>query len=158
MTADALSDRRKQIVANFIDGHPLARALGTEFVSGDAEKVVVRLPFSTELVHDAETRLAPGVLVTVIDPVFGIAIMLKVSRPLAIATIELKTEFVEGRHPSGGLAFNAECHALADNIAYARGEIRLEDDDALIATATATFMVGTRGPTFFTAKDEGHGA
>ena len=153
--ADPLAERRASLVALFIDDHPMARALGMEFVGGDAETVVCRLPYRGDLANHENKGLAPGVLVTVIDATFGLSVMMRVPEPQAIATIQLKIDFIEGVEADCDALFNAECYAIADNVGYARGDIRRDDDGSVIAFASATFMLGTRGPEFFKKDDKG---
>ncbi|MBB4305698.1 acyl-coenzyme A thioesterase PaaI-like protein [Rhodobium orientis] len=154
--ADLLDQRRNDLVTLFIDDHPMARALGMEFVEGDWNRVVCRLPMRDDLTFREGAGLAPGVLLTVLDGVFGLSVCMRVPVPQAIATIELKIDFIEDARTDADLVFTGECYAIADNVGYARGEITRQGDGGLVAGGSATFMLGTRGPTFFTeAAGEG---
>lgn len=154
-SADPFHHRRASLVSLFFDDHPMARALGMEFVKGDPEGVVCRLPHTAALEYHAGAGLAPGVLVTVLDGMLGLSVMMRVEKPQAIATIELKIDYIEGEEAAGDLLFNTECYAIADNVGYARGEIRRAADDGLVAFGSATFMLDTRGPQFFTDGPSG---
>ena len=84
-----------------------------------------------------------GFLTIVLDSIFGMATFLALDAPQPIATINLKTDTSALIPPGTRLTVEAACEGITDDVSIVRGRARTEGGD-LVATAAATFMVGTR--------------
>jgi len=115
-------------------------------VSEDGVSVVATVP---ELFSDrgGETRAHRGAYTLVLDTVFGFAVFARLQKPKAIATINLRTEYLRPVEFGEKIICSAECFSIDDSIARARGEI-VDYDGRPLASATGAFMIGSRGPDF----------
>ena len=84
-----------------------------------------------------------GFLTIVLDSIFGMATFLALDAPEPIATINLKTDTLDRVPPGTRLTVEALCEGITDDVAIVRGRAMREDGN-LVASAAATFMVGTR--------------
>ena len=91
-----------------------------------------------------EDGIHSGFFTIVLDSIFGMATFLTLDTPQPIATINLKTDTFARAQPGERVACEARCEGIADDVAIIRGRAAREAGGALIATAAATFMVGTR--------------
>ena len=84
-----------------------------------------------------------GFLTIILDSIFGMATFLALDAPQPIATINLKTDTSRRVPPGTRLTVEAGCEGITDDVSIVRGRATGEDG-ALVASAAATFMVGTR--------------
>ena len=84
-----------------------------------------------------------GFLTIVLDSIFGMATFLALDAPQPLATINLKTDTSRLVPPGTRLTVEATCEGIADDVSIVRGRAT-DEDGTLVASAAATFMVGTR--------------
>ena len=92
--------------------------LGIEFI--DAESSVrMRIPYSEKLTrHASNPAIHAGAVMTALDSAMGLAVMMRMSKPSSLATLELRYD--ELRCPKNGssIEVSAECESIVDDIAY----------------------------------------
>ena len=89
-----------------------------------------------------------GVIVTLLDTNCGLAIFSKLGDMRAIATIDLRVDFIAEAVSGDSVSSEVECYAIKNDIAYVRGRAINNRDDRLLATVSGSFAVGTLGPGF----------
>jgi len=126
---------------------PLNNAMGLELVSiGDSE-AVLRLPWDDRFVGDPETGVMHGGAITVLmDSACGAAAFMGLPKPDAIATLDLRVDFLKPSHTGVDLFCRAECYKCTRSVAFVRAVAYHTDPNDPIAAATATFMIGTHIP------------
>jgi len=142
---------------SFRDGVPHNAALGLELVDvgpGDGH-ATLRLPYSEQLVGDPETGVLHGGAVTaLIDATCGAAVFMRLARPVAIATLDLRIDYLRPATPGLAVVARADTLRLTRNVAFVRAIAYHDDPAEPIASAAATFMIGTKGRSV-TARDPG---
>lgn len=127
---------------------PHNAALGITLIAASFTPAVVtvKMPWSPKLVGNPETQvLHGGVITTLLDTCCGASVFLKLKQPNAIATLDLRVDFL-GRPPAHLDVFaRAECYRHTASVAFVRAIAWAEDPEAPFATAAATFALATRG-------------
>ena len=145
---DGAPDWAKVMRSFFSETHQLFAALQMEpnKVAEDEVSVFARIPdfFSHK---DSDGYAHPGAYTIILDTVFGFAVFAKIQQPKAIATINLKTEYLNSIELGAKVICSAECHAINGNIARTRGII-YDYDGKPLASATGAFMIASGGPDF----------
>lgn len=137
----ALSDLNRQ----FEQAVPHNRALGLVILSLERARAKVRLPYSEHLVGNPETGvLHGGAISAAMDAACGTAVFQALPRRMAIATLDLRIDYVKLGTPRRDVVIHTHCYKVTHNVAFVRGVAYHDDEDDPIATATGTFMLGTR--------------
>jgi len=132
----------------FRDGVPHNKALGLEIVDvGPGEGYAeIRLPYSEELVGDPETGILHGGAITaLIDATCGAAVFMKLAKPVAIATLDLRIDYLKPATPGRAVVARAETVKVTRNVGFVRALAYHDDAADPIASAAGTFMIGTKG-------------
>ena len=124
---------------------PHARAIGMQLVSFDDGSCVVLVPYAQRLVGDPDTGVIHGGVITaVLDNASGMAVPRAQLSPeqRAIATLDLRIDYMRPATPEKDLMVSAECYQLTRSVAFVRAHAWQEDEDSIIASSVATFMLG----------------
>ena len=132
----------------FRDGVPHNVALGLELVDvglGDGY-ATMRLPYAEALVGDPATGVLHGGAITaLVDATCGAAVFMKLGKPIAIATLDLRIDYLKPATPGLAVTARADTIKLTRNVGFVRAVAYHEDPSDPIASAAATFMIGTAG-------------
>ena len=93
---------------------------------------------------DNRGRIHGGLLTIIMDSIFGLSVFTILDEIKPIATINLRTDYMDHVAPGGRVVCAAECRKLRGDVAYVTGDLKEDDSGALIAAASGAFMVGTR--------------
>jgi len=139
-----------QVAESFFFGsHPLFNSLGLKVENISDDKVSIRATLAEDFEFEENSNLLhTGVFTIILDTVFGFAVLSKLKNLQPIATINLKTEYIAPAISGAQVLCDASCYAICGDIAHVRGEIYDLSREHVFATATAAFMIGTRGPDF----------
>ncbi len=130
----------------FLDRIPHMSAIGLQLVDFAPGAVTVRLPYSLDLVGNPDTGvLAGGAISAVLDNVCGSAVVARVEKSAAFATLDLRIDYMRPAEPGRDVFAFAECYKLTRLIAFVRGFAYHDDTAKPIANATATFMFTGQG-------------
>jgi uncharacterized protein (TIGR00369 family) len=130
----------------FIDRIPHMAAIGLELVDFEPGAVTVRLPYSPELIGNPDNGiLAGGAISAVLDNVCGSAVVARVEKSDAFATLDLRIDYMRPAEPGRDVFAYAECYKVTRLIAFVRGYAYHDDKAKPIANATATFMFTGQG-------------
>ncbi|WP_411820653.1 PaaI family thioesterase [Hyphococcus formosus] len=120
------------------------------FYSLDLKPILIGRNKATFSVHlpqdflDANGYVHGGLLTIIMDSIFGLAAFTALDEFNPIATINLRTDYLTNTKAGGRVICAAECIKLRGDVAYVVGDLRAEQTDEQVATATGAFMIGTR--------------
>lgn len=124
---------------------PHHRALGlrVEHIGDGTAHACV--PYKEELVGDPTTGvLHGGVITTLLDSVGGMAALGKIGRPIGLATLDLRIDYLRPARAGKTVHAKVECYKLTRHVAFTRGVAYDENEDDPVASASATYMLDTR--------------
>ena len=101
------------------------------------------LPYHEELIGDpARGVVFGGVITTLIDQASGLAVACAMEELTAIATIDLRVDYLRAAEPGRDLFARAECYKLTRNVAFVRATAWDHDQHDPFAGCLGTFMIG----------------
>ncbi|QDQ28042.1 PaaI family thioesterase [Chitinimonas arctica] len=128
-------------VAEWFCQIPHSATIGLEFVNGERGRAILRLPYNTALVGNPRTGvLHGGVMTSLIDTTSALAVFSLLEEREAIATLDLRIDYVRGATPGQPVYCTAECYRLGRQIGFTRATAYQEGNDQPIAHGVATFM------------------
>ncbi len=122
---------------------PHARAIGMSVVDAQPGQIWLRVPWADFLVGNPETGVIHGgVITTLLDNGGGAAVMTALDELRAVATLDLRIDYMKPASPGRDIVGYCHCHKVTRHIAFVRGTAYHDTADDPIATAAMTFMVG----------------
>jgi uncharacterized protein (TIGR00369 family) len=122
---------------------PHARAIGMSVVDARPGQIWLRVPYADFLVGNPETGVIHGgVITTLLDNGGGAAVMTALDELRAVATLDLRIDYMKPATPGRDIVGHCHCHKVTRHIAFVRGTAYHDTADDPIATAAMTFMVG----------------
>ena len=122
---------------------PHAAYLGIRVVETGPGFGVCALPFREELIGDPRRRVIfGGAITTLIDQASGLAVACAVEELTAIATIDLRVDYLRAAKPDVELYARSDCYRLTRNVAFVRAVAYERTADDPFASALGTFMLG----------------
>lgn len=129
----------QQIVRHAI---PHCRELGVEVASVADGRPVLKLAWDERFVGHPDTGvLHGGVVTTLIDTACGMAVQVALMRTAAIATLDLRIDYLRPSTPRKELNAEAFCYKLTRHVAFVRAKAWNDDPDDPVANCVATFMI-----------------
>lgn len=129
-----------------ITGVPHAEGLAMSIVEIGDGTALTMIPYADHLIGDPETRVIHGGVVTsLLDNACGVAVTSKIKRFGAIATLDLRIDYMKPATPDLAIQAFCECYRVTRSIAFVRGIAFHTDRDDPIAACTAAFMLNTPG-------------
>ena len=126
-----------------IDHIPHCRRLDMDVVLLEACRAVVRLPYRPELVGDPVRRVVfGGAVTTLLDHAGGLAVFASLTELTAIATLDLRIDYLRAARPDVPLLGEAHCYKRTPNVAFVRASAYEETPGDPFATCLGTFMLG----------------
>ena len=124
---------------------PHLRGLGFEISSLGAGVCIAKLPYRPELIGDPMSRvLHGGVVTTLLDSAGGAAVLSAVGKPMPLATLDLRIDYLRSMPPERELIARVECYRKTTHIAFARGFAYDTDEAVPVAAMAATYMLNTQ--------------
>ena len=122
---------------------PHARRLRMRVVETGPGAATLTLPYHRELIGDpARGVVFGGVITTLIDQASGLAVACAMEELTAIATIDLRVDYLRAAEPGCELVARADCYKLGHNVAFVRATAWDHDQNDPFASCLGTFMVG----------------
>jgi len=132
---------------NMMDGPPLARALGFQTVALEPSIATLKAPYKPEMIGDPDTGvIAGGVVTALLDHACGRAVFAAVGRPIGMATLDLRIDYMRAAEPALDIFARAHCYKLTHSIGFVRAVAYDRAVDDPVATAQAAFMLNTGEP------------
>ena len=141
-------ERRARMTEGFVSHVPHNRALGMEVLEIGAGIAAFRLPWAEHLVGNPDLGILHGGAITAtLDACCGAAVFAALAargelKP--IATLDLRIDYLRPAQPRREVEARAQCYKVTRNVAFVRALAYHDSEDDPIATATGTFMIGTR--------------
>jgi uncharacterized protein (TIGR00369 family) len=140
-------------VARWFCEIPHSSALGLKFVSGERGRATMRVPYNTALVGNPKTGvLHGGVITSLIDTTSALSVFSLLNTEEAVATLDLRVDYLRGATPGEEVYCTAECYRLGRQIAFTHATVYQASSDQPIAHGVGTFMrdsspavIGERG-------------
>ncbi len=144
MTADERAAMH-ELHLRFERAVPHNRALGLRVITvGDARSHFV-LPYAEHLIGNPETGvLHGGAISAAMDAACGAAVFQALLKPMVIATLDLRIDYLKPASPGRDVNFHAHCYKVTRSVAFVRGVAFHDDEADPIASGTGSFMLGTR--------------
>jgi len=136
-------------------GSPHGDRLGIELLDLQAEgRVLCRLPWRADLVgHPSIGSIFSGVVWALLDQAFGTLCLAAVGPTRAVATIDLRVDYLRASRPGVALLAEGRVTRLSRQVAFVRGEVHHEGTpgesvagEEPLAVAQGTFMIYDRPP------------
>lgn len=120
---------------------PHANFLNLKLVSAESTAVTLLMPYSDNIIGDPYNKVVhSGAITTLIDTACGAAIFQAQNNTQAMATLDLRVDYVSPAASGKNIQAYADCYKLTSTIAFVRTTVFTDDINTPIATATATFM------------------
>lgn len=120
-------------------GHP--GWLGLAYAGHSAEWVELKLPWREDLLGDDHRRvLASGPILSLMDVTSGMAVWHKIDEFRAIATLDLRVDYVRPAKEGASVFGRAECYRVTRSAYFVRGLAHDGDADDPVAHIQAVFM------------------
>jgi uncharacterized protein (TIGR00369 family) len=122
---------------------PHAQALGMRLVEIAPREATLALPYRPELVGDPVRGVVfGGVITSLLDQAAGLAVHCSLEVSCAIATVDLRIDYLRAAEPGYDLFGRASCTKLTKRVAFIRAIAWEHDPDDPFASCLATFMLG----------------
>ena len=122
---------------------PHGRELGIRIVALAPSTATMALDYQARLVGNPETGfLHGGVITTLVDTVSAMSVFAALRRMVAIATLDLRIDYLKPATPARQLIARADCYKTTRQIAFTRCTAYHEPSDP-IASSVGTFMIGS---------------
>jgi len=128
------------------EGSPHAVDLGFELTGVSIGRAAMRAPYRDDLVGDPETGVLHGGVVTaLLDHTCGIAAFAGLGGTEAVATLDLRLDYMRPAAPGRDVVAEAECIKTSGIVTFVRAVAHDGDPADPVATAQAAFMVTKAG-------------
>jgi uncharacterized protein (TIGR00369 family) len=122
---------------------PHARHLGMKVVETGPGLAVIMLPYRPELIGDPVRKVVFGGAITaLLDHASGLAVACALDVLRAIATVDLRVDYLRAATPGLDLYARVECYKVTRNVAFIRGIAYERGPDDPFASCLGTFMLG----------------
>lgn len=120
-------------------GHP--GWLGMQYVDHGEDWVELSLPWREDLVGETGSGiLASGPIISLMDMACGMAIWTKTKQFLAVATLDLRVDYMRPAREGAAVNGRAECYRVTRSAAFLRGIAHDGDPDDPVAHIAGVFM------------------
>lgn len=122
---------------------PHARYLGMKVVETGPGTALVMLPYRSELIGDPVRKVVFGGAITaLLDQASGLAVACALDVLRAIATVDLRVDYLRAATPERDLYARVECYKVTRAVAFVRGIAYEHGPDDPFASCLGTFMLG----------------
>ncbi|MBI5130818.1 MAG: hotdog fold thioesterase [Rhodopseudomonas palustris] len=117
--------------------------IGLQLDRFEPEQAWSSLPYHPVFVGDTRTGVIHGGVVTaMLDESCGMAVQLALPSTPAIATLDLRIDYLRPATPGQAIRAHAHCYHVTRSIAFVRATAYQDSEADPIASATAMFMIG----------------
>lgn len=137
-------------IVEVFESIPHCRALGMTVVELRHGQGFMTVPYDPALVGNPVTGVVHGGVITaLLDTLCGLVVMASVPPGTALATLDLRIDYLRPATPRVAIMGSAACDKVTESIAFVRGHAYQETFRDPVATCAGTFMLGATG---FTAE------
>lgn len=124
-----------------INKTPHSSTLGMKLFHAEENAVTLVLPYSEKLIGDPDRKVIHGGAITsLIDSACGTAVFQAQNNMRAMATLDLRIDYMRPSPAGEDVYAYAECYHLTPTIAFVRATAYNDDPKQPVATGMATFM------------------
>jgi uncharacterized protein (TIGR00369 family) len=136
-------EQAARVIESIVQFVPHNRALGIRLVSVAPDSLTLALPYDEKLVGNPLTGVIHGGAITaLLDAACGVAVFVKVGRPMPVATLDLRIDYLRPATPAKEVLGRAECFRVTQNVAFVRCQaFHADREDELVAVANGTFTL-----------------
>lgn len=128
--------------ADMLSYTPHAHCLGMRVVETGPCFAIVCLPYQTRLVGDpARKVIFGGAITTLLDHTSGLAIACSLETLQAIATIDLRVDYLRAAEPGLDLYARIDCYRVTRSVAFVRGIAYERSPEEPFANCVGAFML-----------------
>ena len=132
------------ILPQLAAGAAHTHALGFVYDSLDGDRVRIRVPWREDLVGDPETDvLSGGLVTTLLDHVGGLAVWIALGKFEAIATLDLRVDYMRAATARRDLVEEARCYHLTRSVAFVRAWAFEDSPDDPVAAAQSAYILSS---------------
>jgi uncharacterized protein (TIGR00369 family) len=132
------------ILPQLAAGAAHTHALGFVYDSLDGDRVRIRVPWREDLVGDPETDvLSGGLVTTLLDHVGGLAVWIALGKFEAIATLDLRVDYMRAATARRDLVAEARCYHLTRSVAFVRAWAFEDSPDDPVAAAQSAYILSS---------------
>jgi uncharacterized protein (TIGR00369 family) len=132
-----------QVGDELIRHTPHAHHLGMRVVMIGPCEATLMLPYRPELVGDPSRGVVfGGAITTLLDHTAGLAVACSMEVARAVATVDLRVDYLRAAEPGQDLYARVECYKTTRNVAFVRGIAYEGEPGQPFASCLATFMLG----------------
>ena len=125
-----------------MEGLPHGREIGMRLHRSAKGHALLSVPYDEKLVGDPETGvLHGGVITALLDTACGSAVMSMPARLKAVATLDLRIDYMRPATAGQSVFARAECYRMTRNIGFARAVAYHDNPDDPVASAAGAFMI-----------------
>jgi uncharacterized protein (TIGR00369 family) len=122
---------------------PHAHHLGITVEQTGPRFAILRLPFQERLIGDPLRRVVfGGAITTLLDHASGLAVACALEELRAIATIDLRVDYLRSAESGLDLYARVDCYRVTKNVAFVRGSAYDRSPDDPFASCLGSFMLG----------------
>lgn len=113
-----------------------------EVVGFGPGRATMRVPYGPHLVGNPETGVVHGGVITaLLDHTSGAAVMAALKEPMAIATLDLRIDYMKPATPGEAITAEVTCLKVTREVAFVRGAAYHTSPDDPVAICTGAFML-----------------
>ena len=133
-------------IGSVIESLPHNAKLGIRTIEIAPGRCTTYVEFRPELVGDPQRGvLHGGVVTTLIDATAGAAVYAAIPAGTALATLDMRIDYLKPAEPHKRLYASAELYRLTRRIAFVRASAYQDDPENQVAHCAASFMAGSLG-------------
>lgn len=137
-----MADDSLKIAQQFIQSLPHARDLGIHLQETAAGRATISMPYDPRLIGDPETGVVHGGAVSALmDTSCAAAVFSHPTRPLNVATLDLRIDYMRPATPGQTITARAECYHVTRTVAFVRATAHDDDPARIVAMATGAFTL-----------------
>ena len=141
LSPPAPSDRAVRLSGQLLGHVPHGAAIGLRLIDVRKGMALVGVAYQPYLVGDPATGvISGGVITTLLDNGSGIATMMSLDAPEAIATLDLRIDYMRAATPGRDLLARCKVTRRTRTIVFVSGVCFEDNEEDPVATSVATFM------------------
>jgi len=131
-----------EVEGEVMHGMPHGREIGMRLHRTKGGHALLSVPYDERLVGDPETGvLHGGVITALLDTACGAAVMAMPDKLDAIATLDLRIDYMRPATAGETVFAKAECYRMTRSIGFTRAVAYHDDADDPIASAAGAFIL-----------------
>ncbi len=142
MSGEIPLEALQQYAHLMMQGVPWASHLGFEVTRIERGRAFARAPWREDLVGDPDTGVIHGGVITaLLDNVCGVAIAARLTEIRAMATLDLRIDYMRPATKGEEIIGEAECYHITRSVAFTHAWAYHGDREKIIATASGAFAL-----------------